>query len=297
MGRTGTTILHELLAQDPAFRATAGWELRYPSPPPTAEREVGDPRIANTAAEIEMWLELIPEFRPIHEMSVEGPDEDVVGQEHSFMSHVWSATHRAPNYEMWLAGSGMVAALRFHRRLLQHLQFSSPGRLLLKGPSHIACLPALFAEYPDAQVIMTHRDPIKVMASTANMNATLRWQRSDHVDFSEIVMPISFGLPYLMDMVMEQRGSGKVPNDRFIDVRYADLMADPVEAMRCTYEQLGMELVDSTVDRVRAHLKAKPKGRHGGHAYQFGDLGLDEAEVRAKFANYMEHHKIPEERL
>ena len=179
MGRTGTSILYEVIAQDPRLRSTLGWELRFPSPPPEAATRHDDRRIADAAAEIDLWLEVVPEFRPIHEMSAEGADEDVVGEMHEFMSQVFTATHRVPNYEAWLVGSGMAQAFRFHRRLLQHLQWKTPGRVIVKGPSHISCLPTLFAEYPDAQVIMTHRDPLKVMASTANMFATLRWQRSE----------------------------------------------------------------------------------------------------------------------
>jgi hypothetical protein len=289
MGRTGTSILYELMAQDPRMRATLGWELRFPGH--------DDRRIADVAAEIDLWLEVVPEFKPIHEMSAEGADEDVVGEMHEFMSQVFTATHRAPNYEAWLVGSGMAQAFRFHRRLLQHLQWKTPGRVIVKGPSHISCLPSLFAEYPDAQVIMTHRDPLKVMASTANMFATLRWQRSDRVNYAEIVQPLALGYPFLMDMIIQQRSTGVVPDDRFVDVRFADLMLDHLGTISWTYEQLGIDLTDEVADRMRTYLDAKPRARHGSHAYRFDDLGLDQDEMRTKFASYMKHFDIPEEQL
>jgi hypothetical protein len=297
MGRTGTSILFELLAEDPAFRAPMAWELRYPSPPPETATRDTDPRIAMATADTGMWVEITPEFLAIHETHPDGPDEDSSGQIHEFTSPVWTATHRAPNYEAWLQGSGMTQAFRFHRRLLQHLQWKDPGQWILKAPSHMSCLPSLFAEYPDARVIMTHRDPVKVLASTANMLATLRWQRSDRVDHEEIAQTIGFGYPILLDMVVQQRDSGEIPGDRFVDVRFADLMADHLATIRGLYEQLGLELTDEAAGRMRSYIEGRPKGRHGASNYRFEHMGLDLASTRAMFAGYMARFDVPEEEL
>ena len=292
LGRTGTSILHETMAQDPRFRAPLGWEMRYPSPPP--EPGDDDPRVAMTAAEVDLWLDVVPEFAPIHEISVDGPDEDSVGHQHEFASQVWGATNRAPNFDMWMATKGWTRAFAFERRLLQHLQFRNPGRWILKG-IYASCLPNLFAEFPDAQVIMTHRDPLKVLASAANMLGTLRWQRSDEINYAEVVAPLSFGIPFVLDMVVDQRTSGAVPNDRFIDVRFADLMADHLGTIARVYDKLGIDFSDEAASRIGAYLEAKPRGRHGAHAYSVDDLGLDPAEMRAKFASYMNYFNVPEE--
>ena len=244
MGRTGTSILFELMAEDPGLRAPLGWELRYPSPLPETTTRDDDPRVAKGVVDTEMWVKVVPEFLAIHETTSGGPDECVVGMQHEFTSQVWSAPHRVPNYDAWLMGSGMTQGFRFHRRLLQHLQWKTPGRWLLKAPTHLACLPTLFAEYPDAHVIQTHRDPLKLMASTADMMATLRWQRSDRVDYDEYVQGIAFGYPFLLDMVIDQRETGVVPEDRFIDVRFADLMQDHLVIVAdidcCHGDQIGI---------------------------------------------------------
>ena len=295
MGRTGTSILFELLAEDPDLRAPLGWELRYPSPPPEAATRNTDPRVAKGIVDTEMWVKVVPEFLAIHETTSGGPDECVVGMQHEFTSQVWSAPHRAPNYDAWLMGSGMTQGFRFHRRLLQHLQWRTPGRWLLKAPTHLACLPTLFAEYPDARVIQTHRDPLKFMASTADMMATLRWQRSDRVDYDEYVEGIAFGFPFLLDMVIDQRETGVVPDVRFADVRFADLMQDHVGTITAIYDQLGIELTADAVERMRAYLAARPKDRHGAHTYRFEDLGLDRDETREKYAAYMNRFDIAEE--
>lgn len=290
LGRTGTSILHESMAQDPRLRAPLGWEMRYPSAEPADD----DQLVAMTAAEVDLWMEVVPEFAPIHEISIDGPDEDSVGHQHEFASQVWGATNRAPNFDIWMATKGWTQAFAFERRLLQHLQVGKPGRWILKG-IYAACLPNLFTEFPDAKVVMTHRDPLKVLASTANMLSTLRWQRSDAVDYDEIVASLGFGIPFILDMVIEQRKTGVVPDDRFIDVRFADLMAHHLGTINGIYEQLGMPLSEEAAGGIRRYLAAKPRGRHGAHSYRVEDLGLDAADMHTKFRNYMSHFNVPEE--
>ncbi len=297
MGRTGTSILLELLGQDPRLRPALGWEFRYPSPPPEAGAPSDEVRIAMATADIDLWEQVVPELRRIHENAIDEPDEDSMGLVHEFTSGIWSATHRVPNYDRWMAKDRMTRALRFHRRMLQHLQWKKPGRWILKNPSYFSRLPSLFAEFPDARVIMTHRDPLKVLASTADMFATLRWQRSDSVDYAEIVKPMAAGNPRAWDMVIDQRTSGTVPEDRFIDVLYADLIQDHLATIGRIYDQLCIDFTDDVALRMRTYLDAKPKGRHGGRAYSFDDLGLDPDVMRDRFASYMTHFDIPQEKL
>ena len=291
LGRTGTSILHEAMAQDPRLRAPLGWELRYPATKTVDD----DERVAMTADEVDLWMEVVPEFAPIHEISIDGPEEDCVGLQHEFASQVWSGTNRVPNFDLWMATRGWTQAFAFQRRLLQHLQFGKPTpRWILKG-IYASCLPNVFAEFPDAKVVMTHRDPLTVMASMANMLATLRWQRSETVDYKEIVAPLSFGIPLVLDMVVEQRRTGVLPDDRCIDVRFAELMADQIGTIAGIYDDLGLSLTDDAAERIQNYLRAKPRGRHGGHSYRIEDLGLDRAEMRRSFANYMRYFNIPEE--
>ncbi len=181
--------------------------------------------------------------------------------------------------------------------MLQHLQWNKPGRWILKHPAYLYSLPSLFAEFPDARVIMSHRDPLKVLASAADMFATLRWQRSDRVDYAAIVGPMAARFPRGWNLVIEQRESGTVPDDRIIDVRYADLMQDHLATIARTYDQLGMELTDDVATRMRDYLDSRSKGRHGSRSYEFDDLGLDRDAMRQRFAPYMERFHVPEESL
>lgn len=294
LGRTGTSILVELIGQDVSLRPALGWEYRYPSPPPVAGHH-DELRIRRSFADIKLWEEVIPELPAIHETAITEPDEDSMGQMHEFVSPIWSGLHRLPSFEKWALTDGSATALRFQRRILQHLQWKKPGRFILKNPSLLSVLPSLFSEFADARVVVTHRDPLKVMASSVDMLATLRWQRSDHVDHAEIVQRVAMGYPFLLDMLTKQRSEGIVPEDRFVDLRFADLMSDHIGAIRSVYEQLGLSLSEEAASRMRAYLVAKPKDRHGPRSYRFEDLGLDRAETRRNFERYMKHFDIPEE--
>lgn len=295
MGRTGTSILYELMAQDPRWRVPLGWELRYPSPPPEANSRGSDPRISLAQSDIDLWYEVIPELIGMHETSSMGPEEDVVALSHEFIAASLTAFHKAPNLDAYIAIHGDKHAYRFHRRIFQHLQFRTPGRWLWKGPAHLSRLPSLLGEYPDARIIMTHRDPVTVLASTANLISTLRWQRSDVVNHQEFAQTLGFGLPFLFDMVVKQRSSGVLPENKFTDVRFADLMADHVATVRDVYSGLGLQLDDEVADRMRAYIEQRPRGRHGGAGYRFEDCGVDESEFRARIAPYMEKFDVPKE--
>ena len=185
--RSGTSILHELLAQDPASRAPLSWEARFPCPPPeTATRET-DPRIEQADRVFLFWNELVPAYRTMHEMGARIPCECIWLTAHSFRSEEFLGRQQLPSYGAWLAAADLRPAYRYHRLMLQLLAARQPTeRWVLKAPSHMAALGTLLAEYPDARIVMTHRDPLKTMGSTASLLSALAWMRSDDADIELI---------------------------------------------------------------------------------------------------------------
>jgi len=295
MGRSGTSILLELMGEDPAFRPVLSWEWLYPAPAPEPATRATDVRARHTAADYDVWDLLSPDFSSMHDLDPEIPNECHTGTLHEFTSPVWGAPHVTPGYDMWLATEGTPQLYAFHHRLLKLLQFRTPGRFLLKGPGHFGTLPELFAEYPDAKVVITHRDPLKVMPSMFSLLATLRWQRSDVLDVDDVARYVSTGYQFLLDQLVEQRSTGALPEDQIVDVHYDDLMTDPIGALTETYAKLGIELTDDATTRMQAYLAAKPKDRHGSHRYDFADLGLDREEALAGFAPYVEYFGVRSE--
>src|SRR3954467_15322082 len=295
-GRSGTSLLHELLAQDPAHRVARTWELLHPCPPPERATYTTDPRIAAADQEYTFWHLIAPEYRTMHENGGDVPNEDPLIDMLEFASDHFMGSYPVPTYGRWLARVDQAPLFRAHRRFLQLLQWHCAGdRWILKSPSYLSKLPAFFAEYPDAHVILTHRDPCKVLPSLVSIMATLRWMHTDTVDVNAVVKSAVHGTALAMDYVMQLRADGTLPNDRIIDVRFDDLVRDPWATLGAVYERIGAPFTAEAEQRMRAYLDARPRERHGRHAYDFADTGLDLGEMRARFAAYQDRYAIPSE--
>jgi len=291
--RTGTTILYELLALDPQLRAPLAWELLHPLKDLPTERrqELGE-------CESELWADIHPEFMTMHELASNLPSECIHVTAYDFAAPYWSMLHDSASFMQWQLEhlDTIGRGYRVHRRMLQTLQHdATPRRWLLKSAYHLSMMPALFAEYPDAQVIHTHRDPRKFMPSLVSILAVLRFIRSDRVDIATKGLGMEAAYKMILERVIAQREDGTIPNDRIVDSYFIDLMADPVNALRHVYDQLKLAWPDRHDAVITTYLSAKPQGVHGAHVYTFDDVGLDEEHVRATFAEYIAHYDIIEE--
>ena len=176
-----------------------------------------------------------------------------------------------------------------HRRVLQHLQWRCPGeRWVLKAPAHMFDFEAMFAAYPDARVVMTHRDPVDVAASNASLTATLRGAFSDEVDPREVGPECSRRWAEAIARALRFRDRGGVPPDRFLDLDYRDLIADPIEAVRRVYAHCGLTFPPGLDERLRGFLRKSPRGKFGKHRYTLEEFGLDRDEEERRYAEYRE---------
>jgi hypothetical protein len=289
--RSGTSILHELLALDPASRAPALWEMHHPVEALLDERmrPVGD-------ALATYWHDLQPEYETMHANSGDLPNECIYITLHEFLSDHWGGCHDAPSYERHLAKADHRPAYRYHRRFLQTLQQRARGeRWLLKAPSHLFTLRALFDVYPDAKIIQTHRDPTKTIPSVLSLMGTLKWMRCNASDPAATAPRTAAGYANIFEDEINARADGTLPDRSFVDVRYADVVADPAGAIERIYAALGWALPSGLPDAVRAYVAAKPRGARGAHRYGLSEMGLDAADLRERFAFYRERFDVPEE--
>ena len=294
--RTGTTVMHGLLAQDPAHRAPEGWELLRPLPPPHPDPDIraADPRIALAGAELVMPQTVASGMLAIHEYSGRMYKECLSAMSFEFRSEEMVSRTDVPTYQAWYDGADLRPAYRTYRKVLQILQRRMPTRRwVLKSPAHLQGLPALLDVFDDARFVITHRDPTAILPSVTSLIATMRWAHSDRVDFAAIgryhLELYSRSLDNLVDLI----DSGHLPPERTAQVPHKLASTEKMAAARSVYEQLGIDLTAETEAAMAAHAAATPPGKHGGHSYQFEDLGLDRAEVRARFARYIERFDIP----
>jgi len=289
--RTGTSILLELLALDPDLRPVYAHEAHHPLGPiddgPATVLERSEP-------EQEFWADIHPDFITMHELRSDLPCECVHFVQPEFRSWHWPMMHDTETMQSRDTPQAVEAIYAFHRAFLATLQHHDgrPRSFLLKTPAHLGYLPALFAAYPDALVIHTHRDPLKFIGSSANLTGVLHWMRSDTVEMAQRGPLMSIAYQFLLGGAMAQRDQGAVPEAQIADLHFRDLISEPVAAIERVYRELGLEFADEMRSRVPAYLADKPKGKFGAHAYDPARLGLDEATLRDDFADYIDRYDI-----
>jgi hypothetical protein len=295
--RTGTSILHELLAQDPASRAPLHWEVRFPCPAPEAASYETDARIERAERQIQLWNQIVPEYATMHELGARIPVECVQLTTHEFVSEELLGRYQAPSYAAYYAKADLVPAYRFHRAMLQHLQSRCRReRWVLKAPSHLPVLDVLLAVYPDARVVVTHRDPLRILPSVASILYSTMWVRSDEIDTQALLGWFTGETcAALVERMLAFRASGKVDPGQFHDVRYADLVKEPIPTIAGIYDRFGMTLSAEAERRMRDYLASKPRGKHGEHRYEFEHTGFDLARERERFRPYRERFGLPSE--
>ncbi|MGH9032717.1 MAG: sulfotransferase family protein [Acidimicrobiia bacterium] len=294
MGRTGTTILHDLLGRDPRHRIPRTWEVDEPCPPPEAAGADTDPRIATSQARIDLAYEARPQMRAMHPMGARRGQECILMTGSEFASGIFLSQYRLPSYFRWLIHEAdMAPAYRWHRCFLQLLQWRDPGeRWVLKSGAHLWALPALAAEYPDALFVQTHRDPRRVIASLSSLFAAVQAVSSDDASMPGVATDWAEPVVDALDRSVTAREDGTVPADRVLDVRYDEFMADPFATIRSIYTHLDAELDSETETRMRAFLAANRADAHGTHRYSFADTGLDAGEVGEKVARYTDYFDV-----
>lgn len=297
MTRTGTTILSELLAQDPGNRPLMKWEGLSCCPPPEAASFRSDPRIEKAVGEVEFQYEMVPELRAVHYEPGDGPTECVALLGQSFCSQDWLGLFRVPAYVDWARDCDRAPAYAYHRLALQLLQSRKGGRWSLKAPGHMHALDALTAQYPDARLIVTHRDPLKTVPSMASLSTT---SRPDSLTNARGSLHGYFGklwleeLARMVERMMDFRD--RHGDASFYDLPYDRFVEDPVGGVRRAYEHFGETLSERAETAMRAHVERSTKGRYGTHRYAIDDFGLTPGEIRERFADYTRRFEIPEEK-
>ena len=291
--RTGTTLLHSLLSLDPASRVPLTWETVYPSPPPESATYLTDRRIGLVDGQIRWFHRLVKGFNRIHPVGASLPEECLVIFSHSFLSYQFETTHRLPAYLDWLEAQDLRYAYEVHRRFLQHLQWRCRGeRWVLKAPAHMFDFDAMFSAYPDACVVMTHRDPLEVTASNASLTATLRSAFSDDVDPFEVGPECSLRWANAIGRAIRSRDRGCAPTDRFLDIYYVDLVADAVGTVRKVYAAFDLPFPEGMGESIRKFLGRHPKDKFGKHRYSLEDFGLEIEEEKKRYGPYRERFRL-----
>jgi len=290
--RTGSTFLHNLLAQDPNNRAPLTWEVLSPSPPLDHLHANGDPHIARTEKLLQRFDWLAPRFKSIHAMGATLPIECVAIMGHAFISQQFQTTWHIPSYKKLIEDGDTRPAYTFHRWFLQYLQWRSPPRQwILKAPAHIFSLEDLLSVYPDALFLHTHRDPLKVMGSVASLGTVLRRAFSDQVDPQTIGVEVLQQWTKGIQRAINVREKEETVQNRFLDVYYQDLVGDPMRTIQRIYSHYHLELTEQAKAEMRRYLR-KERRNNDIHRYSLASFGLTPEMVNVHFQTYTKRFHI-----
>jgi hypothetical protein len=282
MPRSGTTFLHRLILQDPGTIAPRLFQLVYPyasrgSPLGTALRKRW------VSLQLALFRRIAPELHELHPVEVDAPEECTDITAHVFQSLRFDAMYRVPSYNSWLERSGFLDAYRFHRRFLQHLDAQLPGRRwILKSPDHLFALDDIRKVYPDAHLVLVHRDPVRVLASVARLTEVLRRPFTRSIDKVGIGQEVSASW---IDGAERMRGLS-ASDGSVLHLNYQQIVSRPLDAVRAVYRHCDLTLTEEAEGRMSNWLRTAAHVGRPRRDYRLADFGLDGHFLRARFARY-----------
>lgn len=299
LARTGTTMLHRLIAQDPAIRSLASWEAINPAPPKTRASGKGrDPRYSQAAMAARGLKYMSPGFFAIHPAEPDAPEEEVILLEQAFLTTTPEAMMNVPSYSRWLEQQDHIPAYQALERMMKYLQWQRPGahepvRWVLKTPHHQEYFDPLLHVFPNATIVHTHRDPLKTSASFFSMVTHLQMIFSDDVDPNRVA---NHWLDKIENMARRTMATRDRVNDQgFVDVSYYDLIENPMPEVERVYRAAGASLTDDASKAMEASRKVNRQHKYGKHKYALEDFGLTKEDVEPRIAEYRARFNVPYE--
>jgi hypothetical protein len=293
MQRTGTTMLHRLLSRAPELRALSAAEGLNPAPigrpvrndPDDARRRLAVARMAERGMKY-----MSPALFAIHPIEANAPEEDVFLFDVTFVSPAVDASLPVPSYAAWIREIDPEPVYRYFRRLVQLLLWQRSGRYLGKTPHHQENLDTLLSVFPDAKVIHTHRDPLKVVPSFSSMMAHAGALLTRDIDPRAVGRRVANQMVNSVERAIEARE--RAPGGSVLDVQYRDLIRAPLAEMERIYDFIGLEWNADAAASVTNWSKANPQHKYGVHHYGLEDFGLDGEELAARFKRYCERFDV-----
>ncbi|MFV0643400.1 MAG: sulfotransferase family protein, partial [Sphingomonadaceae bacterium] len=239
--RTGSTLFHRLLSSAPGMTAIRWFEAQNFAPFPNEERGNPVERCAYAEAMIAGWLEAAPELASIHPLDSEAPDEEILILGQMFVSTMIEGMAFVPSFSRWLDGYDQSAGHRDLITILKYLQWQAPERhgckWILKSPSNLPYVKLAAEAFPDALLIMTHRDPVDIVPSFISMESSL-YSLSSDVPAKDVGQFWFNRLAEWMRLFEQARPA--IADSRFVDIDYRKVLKEPVAQARMVLERMGI---------------------------------------------------------
>ncbi|MCA9681572.1 MAG: sulfotransferase [Myxococcales bacterium] len=294
--RTGTTLLHRLLSEDPGARAPLTFEMEQPLPPlRTGMDPMADPRIESSTANLQTLRKLAPgfieKFSESHLWSATAPEELLTYVQFQQGTTLMNSFTAGRPYLRALFAPEMADALfKYERNFVTMLDAHCPARShwTNKAPAYCAYFPRIFDHYPDANVVVTHRHPATNVASVCRLLESWLVPFDEDGSFDKIrhgtivfeELKCWFERPLAYRAVHPERES------QIADCLYTELMADPIAMVRGIYARFGLEYTQEFEGRMRAYLEDNKQGKYGRHKYSNAEYGLTPEQLQSALPGY-----------
>lgn len=282
--RTGTTHLHNLIAADPNLRYLPYWESLEPFPAPGEDEQARRDRCTTG---LELVDASMPEFKRMHDMTVDHAHEEIQLLANDISGMLFETTYYLPSFAAHYKSHDQGPSYAYLKRQLQAMQWLRGGtRWVLKSPQHLEQFPTLYATFPDATFVVTHRDPVEVTRSMVTMIAYASRMACAEPDPAKIAR-------YWLDRADDLfsgclRDRDVLPAGQSIDVRFTDFMADEQGTLSAIYSLADQPFGDDVRAAMADFIAEHPRGRYGEVIYDLGDVGLDAGEVTERLGAYRE---------
>lgn len=290
--RSGTTYMLHLFDHDERLQLLRTWETAKPCPPPGFAPETIEARIEKTRSNMAaVWQQSVPDFDAIHLIDVEGPDECALLLNNDFGQVGFLNYLNVPAYFDWMIKQGDFKSIyAYHKKQLQLLQWRRPQRRwVVKYPNHLLAMKEITQVYNDPVFVMTHRDPVKTLASLCNLTASFRAARSDKIDRQEIGQQIFSFVKVHIDRLLDYcRDKPK----HVCHVNYYRLVDEPMSEMAGVYSFLGLDMPSTVNKQISSWVDDNPQGKRGEHSYRLEDFGLNRQIVERSFSEYRLEYDI-----
>ena len=209
-----------------------------------------------------------------------------------FSSSMIESTYFVPDYADWLSEQNPRKAYEDLIEILKSLQWQDPARQgkswVLKTPGHLMGLQTVLDVFPDAKIVMTHRDPVSTIPSYCSMEASLYKMGSDEISNTEIGTYWMARLKSWLDTFMQVRANAD--GGRFIDVNYTSLLETPSQEGLRVLGAAGLSQSEEIKAGMEDWIEANRREHRAAHKYSLGDFGLDEEKIRAKYDDYISQY-------
>ena len=296
-GRSGTSFLTNVLAENPDNGALMQWEAMFPCPPPEKAAFKSDPRIVRSHKLIDQWNRVTPTIASMHEFSGYLPFECCEILALNFMSQTWCGGFgQVPNYDAYVITHNMTSTLQYHQRVLKMLQWKKPRRhWVLKDPMHLDRMALLLKIYPDACFVWTHRDPVRALASTISLIGTIQWGRCDHPfmngSYEYLTDPTYSAMRF--NAVIDQLDARVVPEKQIYHMLYKDIVGNTMSSLEDMYQHFDICLSESGRNAMSQYLAENPRDARPAHKFAMSPEAISTA--RKAYKRYQERFQIPSE--